>query len=105
LAILTWGSTTCMVREAIHRLPDDMAAGIKLISLRLLLPVRPAEMAAALAGVGRTMVIEQNHTGQLYRFLRAWYELPADVETMHRPGPTLFHPGDIAARLHQWYSK
>lgn len=104
-AIVTWGSTTAMVREAIGRLPGEVAADMKLISLRLLLPARPAEMAAALAGVRRAMVIEQNHTGQLYRFLRAWYELPADVETLHRPGPTVFRPGDIAARLNEWYSK
>jgi 2-oxoglutarate ferredoxin oxidoreductase subunit alpha len=105
LAILTWGSTTSAVREAIRRLPGDVASDIKLISLRLLLPVRPAEMTAALAGVRRVIVIEQNHTGQLYRFLRAWYDLPADVETMHRPGPSLFRPGEIAAGIRQWCRK
>lgn len=102
LAILTWGSTTCMVREAIQRLPDDIADKLKLISLRLLLPARPIEMAAALDGVERLLVIEQNHTGQLYRFLRAWYDLPPTIDTMHRPGPSVFRPGEIAARINEW---
>ena len=102
LAILTWGSTTCMVREAIQRLPDEISDKLKLISLRLLLPAKPIEMAAALDGVERLMVIEQNHTGQLYRYLRAWYDLPPIVDTMHRPGPSVFRPGEIAARISEW---
>ena len=102
LAILTWGSTTCMVREAIQRLPDEISDKLKLISLRLLLPAKPIEMAAALDGVERLMVIEQNHTGQLYRYLRAWYDLPPAVDTMHRPGPSVFRPGEIAARIGEW---
>ena len=102
LAVITWGSTTSTVREAIGRLPAELSANLKLISLRLLLPAQPRNMAEALRGVKRLMVIEQNHSGQLYRFLRAWYELPADVESLHRPGPSVFRPGEIAAALHDW---
>jgi len=48
------------------------------------------------------MVIEQNHTGQLYRLLRAWYELPENVDTLHRPGPGVFRPGEIATKINEW---
>jgi len=102
LAILSWGSTTSVAREAIGRLPEKLARRLKLISPRLLLPVRPDEMAAALDGVSRIMVIEQNHSGQFYRFLRAWYELPADIATLHRPGPSVFRPGEIADTILEW---
>jgi 2-oxoglutarate ferredoxin oxidoreductase subunit alpha len=102
LAIVSWGSTASVVREALQRLPDDLAAKLKLISIRLLLPVRQDDMAAALDGVKRLIVIEQNHTGQLYRFLRGWYDLPADVDTLHRPGPDVFRPGEVATKLTQW---
>jgi 2-oxoglutarate ferredoxin oxidoreductase subunit alpha len=105
LAILTWGSTTSVVREALQRLPDKVTSKLKLIALRLLLPVRQEDMAAALNGVNRLIVIEQNHTGQLYRFLRAWYDLPTDVDTMHRPGPGVFRPGEIATRISEWCSE
>ena len=102
LAVLTWGSTTSTVSEAIGRLPVDLATRIKLISLRLLLPAQPQKMADALRGVQHVMVIEQNHSGQLYRFLRAWYDLPAEVETMYRPGPSVFRPGQVATALRDW---
>ncbi len=59
-------------------------------------------MADTLRGVERVMVIEQNHSGQLYRFLRAWYDLPADVQTMYRPGPAVFRPGQVANALRDW---
>jgi len=104
LAILTWGSTTSVVREALQRLPDKVSSKQKLIALRLLLPVRQEDMAAALKGVNRLMVIEQNHTGQLYRFLRAWYDLPDDVDALHRPGPSVFRPGEIATKISEWCS-
>ncbi len=102
LAVITWGSTTSVAREAIGRLPADLAARMRLVSPRLLLPARPEEMALALEGVSRALVIEQNHSGQFYRFLRAFYDLPADVEAMHRPGPTVFRPGEIARTIRGW---
>ena len=102
LAIVTWGSTTSIVKEAIGRLPKGLADRVKLIAPRLLLPIRPDDMAAAMNDVARVMVIEQNHSGQFYRFLRAWYELPADVQSMHRPGPSVFRPGEIAAAIQEW---
>ena len=102
LAVLTWGSTTSVAREAINRLPDKIAKRIRLVSPRLLLPVQPEQMAAALDGVSRIFVIEQNHSGQFYRFLRAWYDLPVDVQAMHRPGPSVFRPGEIVDAIREW---
>ena len=102
LAIVTWGSTTSIVKEALGRLSKELADRVKLIAPRLLLPVRPDDMAAAMNGVRRVMVIEQNHSGQFYRFLRAWYDLPADVQSLHRPGPSVFRPGEIAAAIQEW---
>jgi len=102
LAVITWGSTTSAVREAIGRLPADLGANLKLIAPRLLLPVQPQKMTDALLGVKRLIVIEQNHSGQLYHFLRGWYDLPSSVTAMHRPGPSVFGPGEIAKAIHDW---
>jgi len=101
-AVITWGSTTSTVQEAMLRLPAELFANLKLISLRLLLPAQPQKIADVLSGVKHLMVIEQNHSGQLYRFLRAFCDLPADVTTLHRPGPSVFRPGEIAERLRDW---
>src|SRR5512140_1379890 len=70
LALVTFGSCTGAAREALAR---AAAEGIKarLVSVRLLAPAQPARVAKALAGATRVLVVEQNHTGQLYRYLRA----------------------------------
>ncbi|MCC7411827.1 MAG: 2-oxoacid:acceptor oxidoreductase subunit alpha [Gammaproteobacteria bacterium] len=101
LAILTWGSTSAAAREACARL---RAAGreVRLFALRLLAPSRPAAFAAALAGVTRVLVVEQSHTGQFLRFLRAHYDLPADVRAFHRPGPLGIRPGEIVDAVERW---
>ncbi len=66
---------------------------------RHLLPARPAEMAAALEGVSRALVVEQSHGAQFYRYLRAHYALPADTTVLHRPGPLPIGPGEICREL------
>ncbi len=101
IALLTWGSATGPAREAMRR---ARAAGlaVRLISLRLLLPAQPARMAAALAGVRRLLVVEQSHGRQFHKFLRANYDLPAEVAVISRPGPLPIRPADILARLATW---
>ena len=101
LAVITWGSTTCAVREALTRLRAE-GIELKLIAPRLLLPAQPERFTNAIADVDRIIVIEQNHGGQLYQLLRANYELPDDVQTFHRSGPVPLRPGEIAARLRDW---
>lgn len=98
LAVITWGSLTGAVREAIARL-DRAGRRVRLIAPRLLSPARPAQMAAALAGVSRLLVVEQSHGAQFYRYLRAHYSLPADTAVLHRPGPLPIRPGEICREL------
>jgi len=101
LAIVTFGSCTGAAREALAR---AAAEGIKarLISLRLLSPSQPERLAAALAGAKRVLVVEQNHTGQLYRYLRAEYDLPGEVKSYRHPGPLPMRPGEIHQQITAW---
>lgn len=101
LAVLTWGSTTGAVREAIARLRSEGRA-VRLIALRLLAPARPQQMTEALAGVEHLLVVEQSHSRQFHRLLRAHYDLPAATRVLHRPGPLTFRPGEIADALRAW---
>ena len=80
------------------------AAGGKarLISVRLIAPVQPEKMAAALAGITRALVVEQSHSGQFYRMLRAFYELPRDTVSLHQAGPLAFGPARILEQLNGW---
>ena len=100
-AVITWGSSSGPVREALDRLREQ-GANIRLISLRLLSPERPIEMAAALHGVQRLLVVEQSHSRQFHRYLRAAYDLPPEVRLFYRPGPLPFRPGEIIEQLADW---
>lgn len=103
LAVITWGSLTGAAREAVAQLAQ---AGhpARLIAPRLLSPARPVEMAAALEGVHRLLVVEQTHGAQFYRYLRAHYSLPADTAVLHRPGPLPIRPGEICRELRRGQS-
>ncbi|MEW5727766.1 MAG: 2-oxoacid:acceptor oxidoreductase subunit alpha [Pseudomonadota bacterium] len=98
IAVVTWGSCTGAAREAIAR-AAERGVRARLVAPRLLSPARPAAMADALSGVSRVLVVEQSHSGQFHKYLRAEYDLPGRVETLHRPGPLPMRPGEILARL------
>lgn len=97
-ALVAFGSTVGPAKEAARRLT---AAGCptKVIGLRLIAPVRKAEIAAALAGVALPIVVEQNETGQLFRHLLGARALPAHAESFARPGPAPFRPAEIVAHV------
>jgi 2-oxoglutarate ferredoxin oxidoreductase subunit alpha len=95
VALITFGSCTAPAREALAR----SRFPAKLVSLRLLAPAQPERMKRALEGVRRVLVLEQNHSGQLARYLRSEYELPADVRSLRRPGPLPFRPEEICQEL------
>jgi len=101
-AILTWGSTTGAVREALARLRLEGLTDIRLVAIRLLSPVRPELFRQAMTGVRQALVIEQSHSGQFYHYLRAHYDLPPRTEQFHRTGPLLLRPGETASRIKHW---
>jgi 2-oxoglutarate ferredoxin oxidoreductase subunit alpha len=101
IAVLTWGSVTGPVREALAR-AREQGVKARLVSLRLLLPARPEAMAAALSGVNRLLVVEQSHGAQFHKFVRGHYDLPADTHVFSRPGPLPIRPGEVLSRLASW---
>jgi len=100
-AVITWGSATGPVREALSRLREQ-GNDVRLISLRLLAPERPLEMAEALKGVKRLLVVEQSHSRQFHRYLRSAYDLTTEVRVFNRPGPLPFRPDEIIQQLADW---
>jgi 2-oxoglutarate ferredoxin oxidoreductase subunit alpha len=101
LALVTWGSLTGAAREAVARAAAD-GIDVRVIAPRLLAPVQPERMAAALKGVKRILIVEQTHGGQFHRYLRAHYDLPAPVRAFHRPGPLPINAGDIHRAIMDW---
>ncbi|MBK8176280.1 MAG: 2-oxoacid:acceptor oxidoreductase subunit alpha [Rhodospirillales bacterium] len=101
LAVLTWGSCAGPVREACAR-AEAMGLRIRLICLRLLAPAQVDALEAALEGVERVLVVEQSHSKQFYRYLRAHYDLPRDVRVLSRPGPLPIRAGEVLEHLQSW---
>ena len=100
--MITFGSVTATVREAIAR-AANRGVGLRLIALRLLAPLLTHELEAALAGVTRVIVVEQNHGAQLFRWLRAMHDLPGRPASFHRPGPLPLRPGELMEALIDWH--
>ena len=98
VALLTFGSCTGPAREAFERARAEGFAG-RLISLRLLAPAQPDRLKRALEGVRHALVLEQNHSGQFLRYLRAEYDLPCKLTSLRRPGPLPFRPEEIQRAL------
>jgi 2-oxoglutarate ferredoxin oxidoreductase subunit alpha len=61
--------------------------------------VQPKKLAEALAGVKRALVVEQTHSAQFARYLRAEYELPCRLVSFNRAGPLPLRPADIHDEL------
>ena len=101
LAIVTWGSLTGAAREAAALAAAD-GIDVRLVAPRLLAPVRPEQMAAALDGVKRILVVEQTHGAQFHKYLRAHYDLPAPTRALHRPGPLPITAGEIYRAITEW---
>ncbi|MEO8137265.1 MAG: 2-oxoglutarate synthase, partial [Betaproteobacteria bacterium] len=100
-AVITFGSSTAPVREALAR-AAQRGVFVRLIALRLLAPTRPLQLAAALDGVTQVLVVEQNHGAQLYRYLRAMYDLPGKPASFHRPGPLPLRPDALTDAILDW---
>jgi 2-oxoglutarate ferredoxin oxidoreductase subunit alpha len=100
-AVITFGSASIAVREAVARLAAK-GVRVKLVVLRLLAPLKPEVLGKALDGVTRVLVVEQNHSAQFHRYLRSIVDLPARQQSFHRPGPLPLRPGELADTIAAW---
>jgi 2-oxoglutarate ferredoxin oxidoreductase subunit alpha len=101
IAVITWGSLTGAAREAIERARAD-GIEVRLIAPRLLTPVQRERFTAALAGVKRALIVEQSHSAQFHRYLKAHCDLPGEVRVLHRPGPLPIRPSEIHKAILEW---
>lgn len=98
VAILAFGSTVGPARIA----RDLLAAcghHVRVVGLRVLSPLPQKSIARALNGVQRIVVIEQNHSGQLYHHLVGQKAISPSAESVARSGPLPFTPSEIASYI------
>ena len=100
-AVISFGSASAVAREAVARARRQGVA-LRLVAMRLIAPALPERLNAALAGVKRVIVVEQNHGAQFYRYLRAWFDIPVPMASYHRPGPLPLRPGELTQALIDW---
>jgi len=99
LSLVTWGSSWGAVQEAASRLRAH-GIHVQAIALRLIAPLQRAALRSAL-GRAPVLVIELNHSGQLFRYLHGERSLPASAQSLARPGPLPLRPAEIVAAARQ----
>lgn len=98
VALLSFGSASAAVDEAAELLAEQGLA-TRTIALRLLAPLQTSALTAALAGSEHLIVIEQNHSQQLYRYLKGWLEYRQPMHSYAQAGPVPLNPQHIAQQV------
>jgi 2-oxoglutarate ferredoxin oxidoreductase subunit alpha len=92
--LVTWGSSAGVVKEVGCWIRAQGGA-IRVVVLRLLAPLQREKLNSLLADATKVIVVEQNHGGQLFHYLRAEGVLPDSAESLAQPGPLPLRPGRI----------
>lgn len=100
VALVCFGSASAAVSEAAELLAGQGISACT-VSLRLLAPLQQVRLQAALANCDRVFVVEQNHSGQLFRYLRSMMDFKQPVHRYSRAGPVPLSGHDIAAAVAQ----
>ena len=100
LALLSWGSSAGVCREALARATAE-GLDCKLLIPYLVYPVAEKIYADFFASVQAGLFVELSHQGQLYRILRMFVDVPEGMHTFLRSGANPFQPVEIVARLRE----
>ena len=98
LALVSWGSTAGVCREA-YDLAKAEGLDVKLLVPKLLYPVAEEIYRDFFRGVRAALIVEQSHQGQLHRLIRMHVDLPAGVRSFCRSGANPFSPREVVAKL------
>ncbi len=99
-AIITWGSSSAVSFEAASRL-NELGLKVRVIAMRLLMPLNKEALAKVLKGVKVVYVVEQNQSGQFYHYLLAEQVLPENSISHARPGPLPIRPNEIVELIRE----
>ncbi len=98
LALLAWGSTAGVAREA-FQLATAQGHDVKLLVPYLLYPIAEQVYAGFFESVKHGLLVELSHQGQLYRMLRMFIDVPKGLKSFCRSGANPFQPAELVARL------
>lgn len=86
LALVCFGSASAACMEAAERLRES-GRPARVVSLRLLAPLQGEALRESLSGCKAVFVVEQNHSRQLYHYLRGQCEFEQPVRSYALAGP------------------
>jgi 2-oxoglutarate ferredoxin oxidoreductase subunit alpha len=98
LALISWGSTAGVCREALA-LARAERLRVKLLVPYLLFPIAEGVYRSFFKSVKAGLVVEQSYQGQLYRILRTQLDLPKGLRPFCRTGANPFRPAEVVATL------
>jgi 2-oxoglutarate ferredoxin oxidoreductase subunit alpha len=100
LALVSWGSTAGVCREAMT-LAAAEGLRVKLMVPTLLFPVCEDAFRRFFASVQGGLVVELSYLAQFYRILRMHVDVPSGVVPFARSGANPFQPAEIVTRLRE----
>jgi 2-oxoglutarate ferredoxin oxidoreductase subunit alpha len=71
VTLLGWGSTEGVIQEAIQKLADEEGLAANLLQIKWLVPLHGAAITAVLSKSKKTIMVENNYSGQFARYLRS----------------------------------
>ncbi len=97
--VITWGSTVEVVREVQERL----AAGgkhFRILAPNLLHPLPTRIVQAFVDSLDKLLVLEMNHLGQFYHYLRMHVDIPrSKTTTYYRSGGRVFSVREVSQQI------
>ena len=78
VTLVGWGSTEGVVQEAIQKLAAEEGIGANLLQIKWLVPLHGEAIVSALAKNKKTIIVENNYSGQFARYLRSETGVVAD---------------------------
>jgi len=98
VALIAWGSTGGVVREAVHAAAAQ-GMTVKGIILHLLFPPQPERVEEMLQGAEFVYVAELSSMAQFLYYLRAFYKRPVRVVSLARSGGMPYRVGELLGAL------
>jgi len=77
VTLVGWGSTEGVIKEAIQKLADDGIAA-NLLQIKWLVPLHGEAITSILTKSKKTIIVENNYSGQFARYLRSETGIAAD---------------------------
>lgn len=100
IGMVSWGSVAGVARETL-RLAEKEGLQVKLLVPRLLYPVVEQVYQDFFASVKRGLFIEQSFQAQLYRVVRMYADIPAQVRPLAKSGSNPIQPKEVLQRLRE----